>query len=133
MLGNLETRKVHLQEGDTAIAAGADYSPQLFSCRVESLLKLRQLDDIDSILSHIPKVEPSPNCCSQSKFIGMLSDAYLFYVRAQIGLRMQLPVLRKLGRLILEVAKLLKNVRLVARARARRNDRFKSHTKKSNL
>lgn len=120
--------KSTLREADAAIAAGADYSPQvnffcfvffsgcnvgywnmiyfksmeklmicylglklsdsmnvqLFSCRAESLLKLQQLDDIDSILSNIPKVEPSPNCCSQSKFFGMLSEAYLFYVRAQI-------------------------------------------------
>ena len=57
---------------------------QIFSCRVESLLKMQQLDDIENVLSHIPKVEPSPNCCSQSKFFGMLSEAYLFYVRAQI-------------------------------------------------
>ncbi|XP_021773775.1 TPR repeat-containing thioredoxin TTL1-like [Chenopodium quinoa] len=126
--------KSALREGDAAIAAGADYSPQLFSCRAESLLKLQQLDDIDSILSHIPKVEPSPNCCSQSKFFGMLSEAYLFYVRAQIEMAFgrfenAVTCAEKAGKIDprnIEVAKLLNNVRLVARARARGNDLFKS-------
>lgn len=126
--------KSTLREADAAIAAGADYSPQLFSCRAESLLKLQQLDDIDSILSNIPKVEPSPNCCSQSKFFGMLSEAYLFYVRAQIEMALgrfenAVTCAEKAGKTDprnFEVAKLLNNVRLVARARARGNDLFKS-------
>ncbi|CAO2836208.1 unnamed protein product [Amaranthus hypochondriacus] len=126
--------KSTLREGDAAIAAGADYSPQIFSCRVESLLKMQQLDDIDNILSHIPKVEPSPNCCSQSKFFGMLSEAYLFYVRAQIEMAFgrfenAVSCAEKAGKIdprSVEVVKLLNNVRLVARARARGNDLFKS-------
>ena len=59
---------------------------QLFSCRAEYFLKTQQLDGIDRIMSKIPKVEPSPSCCSQSKFFGMLSEAYVLYVRAQIDM-----------------------------------------------
>ncbi|XP_056683747.1 TPR repeat-containing thioredoxin TTL1 isoform X2 [Spinacia oleracea] len=97
--------KSALREGEAAIAAGADYCPQLFSCRAECLLKLQQLDDIDNILSHIPKVEPSPNCCSH------------------------ITCAEKAGKIDprnVEVGKLLNNVRLAARARARGNDLFKS-------
>lgn len=123
-----------LREGDIAISAGADYCPQLFTCRAESLLKLQQLDDIDSILSNIPKIDPSPHCCSQSKFFGMLSEAYLFYVRAQIEMALgrfenAVTFAEKAGKIDprnIEVAVLLNNVRLVARARARGNDLFKS-------
>uniref|UniRef100_A0A7C9CL78 Thioredoxin domain-containing protein n=2 Tax=Opuntia streptacantha TaxID=393608 RepID=A0A7C9CL78_OPUST len=123
-----------LREGDAAIAAGADYCPQLFTCRAESLLKLQQLDDIDSILSNITRMDPSPHCCSQSKFFGMLSEAYLFYVRAQIEMALgrfenAVTLAEKAGKIDprnIEVSILLNNVRLVARARARGNDLFKS-------
>lgn len=123
-----------LREGDAAIAAGADYSPQLFSCRAESLLKLQQLDDIATIVSNIPKIEPSPNCCSHSKFFGMLSEAYVFYVRAQFEMAFgrfenAVTCAEKAGKIDprnVEVAKLLNNVRQVARARACGNDLFKS-------
>lgn len=123
-----------LREGDAAIAAGADYCPQLFTCRAESLLKLQQLDDIDRILSNITKIDPSPHCCSQSKFFGMLSEAYLFYVRAQIEMAQgrfenAVTFAEKAGKVDprnIEVSVLLNNVKLVARARARGNDLFKS-------
>lgn len=123
-----------LREGDAAIAAGADYCPQLFTCRAESLLKLQQLDDIDRILSNITKIDPSPHCCSQSKFFGMLSEAYLFYVRAQIEMAQgrfenAVTFAEKAGKIDprnIEVSVLLNNVKLVARARARGNDLFKS-------
>lgn len=57
---------------------------QLFMCRTEALLKLHQIDDAESSLSNIPKLEPSTTSCSQSRFFGMLSEAYLYFVGAQI-------------------------------------------------
>lgn len=57
---------------------------QLSMCRVEALLKLHQLEDAESSLSNIPKIEPSTVSSSQTRFFGMLSEAYTFFVRAQI-------------------------------------------------
>ncbi|XVF04348.1 hypothetical protein REPUB_Repub05bG0074700 [Reevesia pubescens] len=123
-----------LRETDAAIAAGADVSPQLFMCRVEALLKLHQLDDAESSLSVVPKLEPCTNSCLQTKFFGMLSEAYLFFVRAQIEMALgrfdnAITAAEKAGQIDprnVEVAVLLNNVRLVARARSRGNDLFKS-------
>ncbi|EEF38119.1 Small glutamine-rich tetratricopeptide repeat-containing protein A, putative [Ricinus communis] len=134
-----DARKVNdwrnaLREADAAITAGADYSPQLFICRAEALLKLHQLEDAESCLSNIPKLEPYTNSCSQSKFFGMLSEAYSFLVRAQIEMALgrfenALTAAEKAAHIDprnVEVAVLLNNVRLVTRARARGNDLFKS-------
>ncbi|KAH9622419.1 hypothetical protein KSS87_001719 [Heliosperma pusillum] len=124
--------KTTLREGNAAIAAGADYSPQLFLCRAESLLKLQQLDDVESILSNIPKIDPMPQCCSHSKSFGMLSEGYLFYVRAQIEMALgrfenAVSSADKAGKIDprnVDVAKLLNTVKQVARARARGNELF---------
>jgi hypothetical protein len=56
---------------------------QLFMCRTEAFLKLHQIDDAESSLSNNPKLEPFTTC-SQSRFFGMLSAAYLYFVQAQI-------------------------------------------------
>ncbi|KAL6317321.1 hypothetical protein AAG906_030074 [Vitis piasezkii] len=109
--------KSALRECDAAIAGGADFSPQLISCRAEALLKLHQIEDADSCLSSIPKFEHySPSC--STKFFGVIVEAYVLYVRAQ-----------KAGLIDynnVEVAKLLNNVKLVARVRARGNELFSS-------
>ncbi|GFZ07549.1 tetratricopetide-repeat thioredoxin-like 1 [Actinidia rufa] len=123
-----------LREVDAAIVAGADASPQLHSCKVEALLKLHQLEDANSSLSNVPKFEPSAPSCSQSKFFGMLSEAYLFLVRAQIEMAFgrfenAVTAAEKAGQIDprnIEISVLLNNVRLVSRARARGNDLFKS-------
>ncbi|KAF8409036.1 hypothetical protein HHK36_005108 [Tetracentron sinense] len=134
-----ETRKIGdwksaLREGDAAIAAGAEASPQLFAFRAEALLKLHQLDDADSSLSDIPKCEPSPASCSQTKFVGILPEAYLFFVRSQIEMALgrfenAVAAAEKAGKIDsrnIEVAVMLNNVKLVARARAHGNDLFNS-------
>ncbi|KAJ9182975.1 hypothetical protein P3X46_006901 [Hevea brasiliensis] len=134
-----DARKVNdwknvLRESEATIAAGADYSPQLCMCRAEALLKLHQLENAESCLSNIPKLEPYSNSCSQSRVFGMLSEAYTFLVRAQIEMSMgrfdnALTAAEKAGQIDprnVEVSVLLHNVRLVARARARGNDLFKS-------
>ncbi|KAA8526769.1 hypothetical protein F0562_009002 [Nyssa sinensis] len=122
-----------LREADAAISAGADTSPQLHTCKAEALLKLHQLADADLNLLNVPKVEPSTPC-SQAKFFGMLSEAYLFFVRAQIEMALgrfenAVTSAERAGQIDprnIEVSVLLNNVRLVARARARGNDLFKS-------
>ncbi|KAF5730710.1 Tetratricopetide-repeat thioredoxin-like 1 isoform 1 [Tripterygium wilfordii] len=126
--------KSALREGDAAIAAGADICPQLFMCRAEALLKLHQLEDAESSLLNIPKMELCTNSCSQTRFFGMISEAYPYFVKAQIEMALgrfddAVTAVEKAGQFDprnIEVAGLLNNVRLVARSRARGNDLFKS-------
>ncbi|CAH9100043.1 unnamed protein product [Cuscuta europaea] len=78
-----------LREADAAIASGADSSPQLFSCRAEALLKLSQLDDASSGQSIVPQIKPPLAASSsyfKSKIFGMLTEAYIYFVRAQVEL-----------------------------------------------
>ncbi|GFP79615.1 tpr repeat-containing thioredoxin ttl1 [Phtheirospermum japonicum] len=120
-----------LREVDAAIASGADASPQLWACRAEALLKLHQLDDAFLTLSNVPTSTISH---SQTKIFGMLLEAYLYFVRTQIELAQgrfdsALTAIEKSGEIDprnVEISILLKNVRLVGRARARGNDLFKS-------
>ncbi|XP_044509781.1 TPR repeat-containing thioredoxin TTL1-like [Mangifera indica] len=126
--------KIVLREGEAAIAAGADFSPQLLMSRAEALLKLHQLEDAESSLSSIPKLEPPTVSCSQTQIFGMLSEAYTFFVQAQIEMAFgrfenAVTAAEKAGKIDprnVEVAVLLNNVKLVARARTRGNDLFKS-------
>ncbi|XP_040989167.1 TPR repeat-containing thioredoxin TTL1-like [Juglans microcarpa x Juglans regia] len=126
--------KSALREVDATIAAGADFSPQLFMCRAEALLKLQQIDVAESSILNIPKIEPCTPSCSQSRFFGMLSEAYLYFVRGQIEMALgrfenAVAATEKAAQVDprnVEVAVLHSNVRLVARARARGNDLFKS-------
>ncbi|XP_074365368.1 TPR repeat-containing thioredoxin TTL1-like [Apium graveolens] len=123
-----------LRESDAAIVSGADASPQIFACRAEAFLKLCQLNDAELSLSNIPKFETYSVSCSQTKFFGMLSEAYPHFVRAQIEMssgRFENAVAsaEKAGQLdprSSEISVLLNNVRAVARARTRGNDLFKS-------
>lgn len=98
----------------------------------EALLKLHRLEDADSILTKITKLEPYSPSCSQVKFFGILSVAYVLYVRAQVDMAMgrfenAVAAMEKAGVIDssnIEVAVFLNNVKLVARARARGNDLF---------
>ncbi|WOG98595.1 hypothetical protein DCAR_0417939 [Daucus carota subsp. sativus] len=126
--------KVVLREADAAVASGADASPQLFACKAEALLKLRQYADAELCISNIPRVGTSSLSCSQNKFLGMLSEAYILLVRSQIEMSMgrfdsavtSAEKAAQIDTLSAEVSALLSNVRAVARARARGNDLFKS-------
>ncbi|PWA84673.1 Tetratricopeptide-like helical [Artemisia annua] len=124
-----------LRESEAAILSGADACPQLFACKAEALLKLHKLDDADLILLNVPKFEASSSpSCSQVKFFGMLSEAYLLFVRAQIDMTLgrfenAVASVEKSGQIDprnVEVAVLLQNVRSLTRARTRGNDLFKS-------
>lgn len=122
-----------LREADAAIASGADASPQLHACRAEALLKLHRLEDAELSLSNARKSESSTSG-SQSNMFGMLSEAYLLFVQSQLELALgrcenALTTIERAGQIdprSVEVSVLLKNVRLVGRARARGNDLFKS-------
>ena len=57
---------------------------QLAMCKVEALLKLHRLDAAHSKLLEVPKVEPFPASCSQSRFSGMACEAYTHFVKAQV-------------------------------------------------
>lgn len=126
--------KAALMEVDAAIVSGADFSPQLGMCKVEALLKLHRLDAAQSKLLEAPKVEPFPASCSQTRFSGMSCEAYTYFVKAQIEMalgRFENAVMAaekasQIDPRSNEVATLHNTVTLVARARVRGNDLYKS-------
>ncbi|CAH8363224.1 unnamed protein product [Eruca vesicaria subsp. sativa] len=126
--------KASLMEVDAAIVAGADFSPHLGMCKVEALLKLHRLDDAQSKLLEVPRVEPFPSSCSQTRFSGMACEAYRYFVKAQIEMAlgrfdnavMAAEKASKIDPRSNEVAMLHNTVTLVARARVRGNDLYKS-------
>ncbi|KAI9085444.1 hypothetical protein K1719_032605 [Acacia pycnantha] len=111
-----------LRESDAAIAVGADFSPQLVACKAEAYLKLHLLEDAESTLSNIPKLEG----CSQTKFFAMIGEAYVPFVRAQVEMalgRFENAVAEaEKASLIdysnVEVARVVNTVKIVARARS---------------
>ncbi|KAF7814165.1 TPR repeat-containing thioredoxin TTL1-like [Senna tora] len=123
-----------LMEIHAAIDAGADSSPQLFMCRVEALLKMHQIDEAVSSLSNIPKTESLLKSSSQEKFFGMISEAYFYFVGAQVDMatgRFESAVTAaEEASLIdprsIEVGVLVADMKIVARARARGNDLYNS-------
>uniref|UniRef100_A0A7N1A8Y1 Thioredoxin domain-containing protein n=1 Tax=Kalanchoe fedtschenkoi TaxID=63787 RepID=A0A7N1A8Y1_KALFE len=123
-----------LRECDAAVAAGADSSPQLCAFRAEALLKLHRLEDAELSLSASPRSDSCTISISHTKFFGMLSEAYVLYVRAQIEMSLgrfdnAVSNAEKAGLIDprnIEVAQLINNVKLVTRARNRGNDLFKS-------
>ncbi|PSS16467.1 Inactive TPR repeat-containing thioredoxin like [Actinidia chinensis var. chinensis] len=123
-----------LRECDAAMVAGAESSPQIAACKAEAFLKLHQLENADSIMSSIIKIEPYPTSCSQTKFFGMLSEAYVLYVQALVDMAFgrfenAVAAAEKTGLIDyinIEVAVLLNNVKLVTRARSRGKDLFDS-------
>ncbi|KAL7250705.1 hypothetical protein ACSBR1_012679 [Camellia fascicularis] len=123
-----------LRECDAAMVAGADSSLQITACKAEASLKLRKLEDADSILSRINKSEAYPTSCLQTKFFGMLSEAYVLYVQAQVDMAFgrfenAVAAAEKAGLVDysnIEIAMLLNNVKLITRARSRGKDHFDS-------
>ncbi|XP_057727951.1 inactive TPR repeat-containing thioredoxin TTL3-like [Arachis stenosperma] len=123
-----------LRETEAAIAVGADFSPQLVACKAEAYLKLHLFEDAESTLSNIPKVEGCPLAYSQTKFFGMLGEAYVPFVSAQVEMalgRFETAVAAAekaslLDHSNVEVARIVNTVKMVARARSRGNDLFSS-------
>ncbi|KAF2302268.1 hypothetical protein GH714_033939 [Hevea brasiliensis] len=120
-----------LRETDAALTIGADSSPQLIACKAEAFLKLHQLEDADSTILNIPKGEYYP---SQTKLFGMVAEAYVLYVQAQIELALgrfenAVSVAEKavlIDYSNVDIALVLTNVKMAARARNHGNDLFSS-------
>ncbi|XP_057455596.1 inactive TPR repeat-containing thioredoxin TTL3-like isoform X2 [Lotus japonicus] len=123
-----------LRESEAAIAVGADFSPQLVACKAEAYLKLHQLEDAESCASKIPKMEGCPPSCSQARFFGMIGEAYVHLVSAQVEMalgRFENAVTaagkaRLLDYSNYEVSRIVNTVNRVAQARSRGNELFSS-------
>ncbi|KAK7272413.1 hypothetical protein RJT34_28993 [Clitoria ternatea] len=123
-----------LMESEAAIAVGADFSPQIVACKAEAYLKLHQLEDAESCLSNIPKLEGCPTAFFQVKFFGMVGEAYVPFVSAQVEMalgRFQNAVMAVEKASLLdcsnvEVSRIVNIVKNVATARSRGNDLFSS-------
>ncbi|KAM1017457.1 hypothetical protein ACFX13_047772 [Malus domestica] len=122
-----------LRESEAAIATGAESSPQLVACKVEALLKLHQLEDAESSLADIPKFENYPPYL-QTKLFGMLVEAYVLYVRAQVEMALgrfenAVAAVGKAGLIDysnVEVMRVSNKVKKVANARSQGKDLFSS-------
>ncbi|KAJ6806992.1 TPR repeat-containing thioredoxin TTL1-like [Iris pallida] len=124
--------KSMLREADAAIAEGADSCPLLMASRAEALLRLQRLIEADSTLSNAVKLERSFPSCSQTKFFGMISDSYMYIVRAKVDMALgrfddavkMAEKARQTDSRNVEVTTFLDNVRLVRTARDQGNRFF---------
>ncbi|CAN8269323.1 unnamed protein product [Cochlearia groenlandica] len=125
---------VVLTEVNSAMSCGADCSPQLAMCKVEALLKLLRLDDAQTILPFIPKVEPFPDSFSHIRFLDMIGEAYTYFVKSQMELALgrfenAVTFAKKALEIDprnIEVETLYRNVRLITKAWDRGNDLYES-------
>ncbi|KAL9683384.1 hypothetical protein QQ045_015206 [Rhodiola kirilowii] len=131
---NIGDWKSALRESDAGIAAGADYSLQLIACRAEALLKLQRLDDAQSIISSIQKYESHSSLGLHIKFYGIVAEAYVLYVKAQVEMAFgrfeaAISLAEKASRIDYsnnELKTFVKKLKIVAGARSRGNDLFNS-------
>ncbi|KAL3325601.1 hypothetical protein AABB24_036702 [Solanum stoloniferum] len=127
----LEDWTTMLKEAEAATTSGADASPQLFACQAEAHLKLHQLKDAELWIYKARMYEPSATAC-QSKFFGMLSEAYIFFVQAQIDSTLgkfddACTAIERAARIDLQSAEVtgkLKNMRVVGKARTIGNEHY---------
>ncbi|KAJ4893648.1 tetratricopetide-repeat thioredoxin-like 2 [Raphanus sativus] len=118
-----------LTEVSAAMESGADMSPQLAMCKVEALMKLLRLDEAQTILADSPKIELLPSSFTQIRFFDMISEAYLYFVKSQMELALgrfenAVTFIEKASEMDprnCEIETLIRNVRMVVRARDRGN------------
>ncbi|KAF8716429.1 hypothetical protein HU200_026307 [Digitaria exilis] len=123
-----------LREADAAIANGADSSPLLLALRSEALLWLHKLEEADSTITSLLKLDNASLPSMPTTLSGMAADSYVLIVQAQVNMAFgrfdSAVALAEKARLIdrgnSEVEGILNNVRLVAMARADGNDLFKA-------
>ncbi|XP_009116538.1 TPR repeat-containing thioredoxin TTL4 [Brassica rapa] len=126
-----------ITEVDAAIANGADSSPQLVACKAEALLRLHQIKDSDLCLSTIQRLDHHHHHHhTQAKLFGMLCDAYVLCVQAQVDMalgRFENALVKAERAMKIdhsnnnpEVVSVLNNVTNVAKARTRGNELFTS-------
>ncbi|CAL9059314.1 inactive TPR repeat-containing thioredoxin TTL3-like [Musa acuminata AAA Group] len=126
--------KTALKETDAAIAEGADSSLLLMASKAEAHLRLHQLEEADLAISAASKLESLSSSSSNSKFFGMLSNSYMYVVRAQVEMvrgRFENAVAaaekaRQVDPGNVEVSMMLNNVRSVSRSRVLGNELFNS-------
>lgn len=119
-----------VKESDAAMEAGAKSSPLVLACKAEALVKLHKLQDAEMSLKAISNLP----FYSQTKFCGMVAEAYVLYVQSQVDMAMgrfdnAVAAVEKAGRIDYsnaDIALLLSNVKMVANARARGHDLFSS-------
>ncbi|KAH0751480.1 hypothetical protein KY290_004701 [Solanum tuberosum] len=122
-----------LKEAEAATSRGAEASAQLFACQAEAHLKLHQLTDAELWMYKARMYDASARAY-ESKLFGMISEAYIFFVQAQIENTLgkfdnACAAIERAAQVDLqsaEVIGLLKNMRLVGRARSLGNELFKS-------
>ncbi|CAH8386015.1 unnamed protein product [Eruca vesicaria subsp. sativa] len=81
-----------LTEATAAMVSGAYASPELAMCRVEALVKLSRVDEAHAALEEaLPKLELFPASFSlpQTRFFGMICQAYILFVKSQINLALE--------------------------------------------
>ncbi|XP_062180578.1 TPR repeat-containing thioredoxin TTL1-like [Phragmites australis] len=123
-----------LREADAAIANGADSSQLLLALRSEALLRLHKLEEADSTITSLLKLDNASLPPRPTKLSGMAAESYVHIVQAQVNMALgrfdSAVALAEKARLIdpgnSEVGVILNNVRLVARARTQGNDLFKA-------
>uniref|UniRef100_A0A0A9ETJ4 Thioredoxin domain-containing protein n=1 Tax=Arundo donax TaxID=35708 RepID=A0A0A9ETJ4_ARUDO len=126
--------KSALREADAAIANGANSSQLLLALRSEALLRLHKLEEADSTIASLLKLDNASLSSMPTKLSGMAADSYVHIVQAQVNMAFgrfdSAVALAEKARLIdpgnSEVGMILNNVRLVARARSQGNELFKA-------
>uniref|UniRef100_A0ACD5TZ04 Uncharacterized protein n=2 Tax=Avena sativa TaxID=4498 RepID=A0ACD5TZ04_AVESA len=124
--------KSALREADATIVNGADSSQLLLALRSESLLRLNKLEEADSTITSLLKLNRASLSSVSTKLSGMSADAYVHVVQAQVNMafgRFDAAVgMAETARLIdpanAEVGLILNNMKLVARARGQGNDLY---------
>ncbi|XP_010230967.2 LOW QUALITY PROTEIN: inactive TPR repeat-containing thioredoxin TTL3 [Brachypodium distachyon] len=75
--------KSALREADAAIANGADSSQLLLALRSEALLRLKKLEEADSTMTSLLKLDSTSLSSVSTKQLGMLADSYVHVVQAR--------------------------------------------------
>ncbi|KAI5055406.1 hypothetical protein GOP47_0028927 [Adiantum capillus-veneris] len=73
--------KLVIRESDAAVVAGADSAPQVMGYKAEALLKLRKLDEADTVLSAAQKIDEA-----LTKLGITLVDSFLYVLRAHLDM-----------------------------------------------
>ncbi|KAM0034134.1 putative tetratricopeptide-like helical domain superfamily, TPR repeat-containing thioredoxin TTL1-4 [Helianthus debilis subsp. tardiflorus] len=119
-----------LKETGLAISAGADSALQIYTLKVEGLLKLRRHHEADQVLSNAPKFEID-DC---TKFYGAIIHANMLLIQAQVDLavgRMDdameaVQMAARMDSNNKDVNMMMRKIRAVMGARSKGNELFKA-------
>ncbi|KAG8086555.1 hypothetical protein GUJ93_ZPchr0010g9497 [Zizania palustris] len=135
----MDARKIRdwksaLREADASIVSGADSSQLLLALRSEALLRLNKLEEADSTIESMLKLDSASLSSMSTKLSGMVADSYVHVVQAQVNMafgRFDAAVTMAEKASVIdpgnaEVGRIISNIRLVSQARAQGNDLFKA-------